>query len=406
MKKSLVLAMVMALGITASGYAGNSFSDVPAGHWAYDSVNKLAATGIIDGYGDTTFGGDRLMTRYEMAQIVAKAMAKGANVDRLAAEFADELDSLGVRVTVLEKKTDNVKIAGNIRAHYADYKKSAKKRNGNYGSALRSRLYVKGQINDGWSYTGRIENRQRFNNNVGDEDTKLNWAFVEGKLGAVDIRAGRTWIYLGDGNIYDETFDGIVASFGKDVKLEAVYGKPTNSFGWDYDKVWGASLGGKLDTVNLGAGYYKFDAAGSAEAKGAALEDNNIWQANATYGFGKASLGAMYLHSDLDGDQGGSGWVGTLNYGGAKAAKRGSFGLNAQYYDLPAGTVVAHTMNGEYQYSYAKNGDDNKGIKGYKIGAYYTVAKNMVAGIEYYDLKDKIDDNEYKTLWSQMIITF
>ena len=103
MKKSLVLAMAMALGVTASAYAANPFSDVPAGHWAYDSVNKLAAAGIVDGYGNVTFGGDRLMTRYEMAQIVAKAMAKGANVDRLAAEFADELDSLGVRVAALEK---------------------------------------------------------------------------------------------------------------------------------------------------------------------------------------------------------------------------------------------------------------------------------------------------------------
>ena len=93
MKKSLVLAMAMALGVTASAYAANPFSDVPAGHWAYDSVNKLASAGIVDGYGNGTFGGDRLMTRYEMAQIVAKAMAKGANVDRLAAEFADELDS-------------------------------------------------------------------------------------------------------------------------------------------------------------------------------------------------------------------------------------------------------------------------------------------------------------------------
>ena len=43
MKKSLVLAMAMALGVTASAYAANPFSDVPAGHWAYDSVNKLAA---------------------------------------------------------------------------------------------------------------------------------------------------------------------------------------------------------------------------------------------------------------------------------------------------------------------------------------------------------------------------
>ena len=106
--------MAMALGVTASAYAANPFSDVPAGHWAYDSVNKLAAAGIVDGYGNGTFGGDRLMTRYEMAQIVAKAMAKGANVDRLAAEFADELDSLGVRVAALEKKSDNVKITGEL----------------------------------------------------------------------------------------------------------------------------------------------------------------------------------------------------------------------------------------------------------------------------------------------------
>lgn len=60
------------------------------------------------------------MTRYEMAQIVAKAMAKGANVDKLAAEFADELDNLGVRVANLEKKADNVKITGELRFRYVD----------------------------------------------------------------------------------------------------------------------------------------------------------------------------------------------------------------------------------------------------------------------------------------------
>lgn len=108
MKKSLVLAMAMALGVTASAYAANPFSDVPEGHWAYDAVSKLAAEGVIDGFPNGTFGGDKLMTRYEMAQIVAKAMAKGADVDKLAAEFSDELDSLGVRVAKLEDKSDNV----------------------------------------------------------------------------------------------------------------------------------------------------------------------------------------------------------------------------------------------------------------------------------------------------------
>ena len=120
MKKSLVLAMAMALGVTASAYAANPFSDVPAGHWAYDSVAKLAAAGVVDGYADGAFDGEKLMTRYEMAQIVAKAMAKGANVDKLAAEFADELDSLGVRVAKLESKADAVKITGEVRYHYAD----------------------------------------------------------------------------------------------------------------------------------------------------------------------------------------------------------------------------------------------------------------------------------------------
>ena len=75
------------------GQAGPLGWTIPAGHWAYDSISKLAAAGVIEGYGDATFGGDKLMTRYEMAQIVAKAMAKGANVDKLAAEFADELDN-------------------------------------------------------------------------------------------------------------------------------------------------------------------------------------------------------------------------------------------------------------------------------------------------------------------------
>ena len=93
--KSLVLAMGHGLRCTASAYAANPFSDVPAGHWAYDSVAELAAAGVVDGYGDGTFGGDKLMTRYEMAQIVAKAMANGANVDKLAAEFADELGQPG-----------------------------------------------------------------------------------------------------------------------------------------------------------------------------------------------------------------------------------------------------------------------------------------------------------------------
>lgn len=110
-----VLASVIAAGILTTGTAlANPFDDVPKGHWAYDAVQSLADQGIVDGFGDGTYRGDKLMTRYEMAQIVARAISvnKGnANptLDKLSAEYADELSSLGVKVDNLEKSTAGVK---------------------------------------------------------------------------------------------------------------------------------------------------------------------------------------------------------------------------------------------------------------------------------------------------------
>ncbi|WP_294144281.1 S-layer homology domain-containing protein [uncultured Selenomonas sp.] len=116
--------MTFALSSTASA-AQNPFSDVPENHWAYDAVAQLAKDGIIEGYGDATFQGGRSITRYEMAQMVAKAMAKKevpaadkAELDKLAAEFGDELASLGVRVANLEKHSDNVKWSGGFAQKY------------------------------------------------------------------------------------------------------------------------------------------------------------------------------------------------------------------------------------------------------------------------------------------------
>ena len=59
MKKSLVFAMAMALGVSATAFAANPFSDLPTGHWAYGAVAKLAAAGVVDGYPDGTFKGDK-----------------------------------------------------------------------------------------------------------------------------------------------------------------------------------------------------------------------------------------------------------------------------------------------------------------------------------------------------------
>ena len=400
MKKSLVLAMAMALGVTASAYAANPFSDVPAGHWAYDSVNKLASAGIVDGYGNGTFGGDRLMTRYEMAQIVAKAMAKGANVDRLAAEFADELDSLGVRVAALEKKSDNVKITGEVRYHYQDNSGDAD----GYSTKLRSRIWMTGQINDDWKYTGMLENNENLKNDAGEETVKFQRAYVNGKIGGVAVQAGRYNNKLAEGNVYDTRFDGVQLSYGKDVKLTAGYGKatPSSFVRAQSGETWYADLSGKVGSLDLGAGYYGFK---DVEVKylGATVatnEDDNIWAVKANYNFGQDfQLGAMYLKGDdmntnLDDD----GYVVTASYKGAKASKVGSWGLVAKYYDQGATTYADHTMNGL--------ADDMQGFKGYSVLANYTFAKNIVGQVEYYDLKDKVTDLKAKTLWSQVVFTF
>ena len=407
MKKSLVLAMAMALGVTASAYAANPFSDVPAGHWAYDSVNKLAAAGIVDGYGNGTFGGDRLMTRYEMAQIVAKAMAKGANVDRLAAEFADELDSLGVRVAALEKKSDNVKITGEFRALYANHEGKGSISN-DYESTLRSRIWITGQINDGWKYTGMLQNTQDLSTDSGDESTDFQRAYLEGRLGGMDVTAGRYNAFFADGNIYDNRADGVELSYGDKVKLSLAAGKATDEItklyvleGTTGGNYAGGALSADFGAVNATAGYYNFK---DILQKDSGI-DNAIWFVGAGTSFGDFGLNAMYLKGDasyqghdldgLDDD----GYTVGLTWKGAEAAKAGSYGLFANYYDLGGQTYIAHTTDADTF--------DGEGFKGYGVGANYTVAKNMVFNAAYYDTKSKLNSSDKdKIIWTDLTFTF
>ena len=391
MKKSLVLAMAMALGVTASAYAANPFSDVPAGHWAYDSINKLAAAGVIEGYGDSTFGGDKLMTRYEMAQIVAKAMAKGANVDKLAAEFADELDNLGVRVAALEKKADNVKVTGEVRYLYKDIKDDS------YENNLRSRLWVNGQINDDWSYTGMIENTQYFDNNNGDEKTEFNRAYVEGKIGGLAVTAGRYNAFLANGNVYDDLVDGAEVSYGDKVKVTGFAGKATEVNGGNYA---GGELSTSFGDMNVAAGYVNYKDLADVKDK-----DNAIWYVGADYTMGDVTLSGMYLKGDKSEngkdvtDVNTDGWTAGLTYKGAEASEAGSWGLFANYYDQGGMTYIAHTTDAE-TFAY-------DGFKGYGVGTNYTFAKNIVGTVAYYDTENKLDSSDKaRILWTDLTFTF
>ena len=464
MKKSLVLAMAMALGVTASAYAANPFSDVPAGHWAYDSISKLAAAGVIDGYGDGTFGGDKLMTRYEMAQIVAKAMAKGANVDKLAAEFADELDNLGVRVANLEKKADNVKVTGEVRFRYVNQDGAMARFKGendnldsvvlgnksNHVADIRSRIWINGMINDDWTYTGMLQNTQNLSDNAGNEDTKFQRAYVDGKLGGMAVRAGRYNLVIADGNIYDTRADGLELSYGNKLKLKGFAGKATDGItvvpvnitnGTDTligdiengGKYWGLALEGELAKgLKATAGYTQFKdmGTGSVAFDNGNFDktdiDNGILHAGLSYDMGHFNLSAMYLKGDLSADKlndrsdgninkaidkylDDDGFVIGLAYKGAKAEDAGSWGAWAKYYDQGAQTYVAHTTDA--------NTFGMTGFKGFGVGANYTLAKNIVANVAYYNTESKLmkelpgiaadlDRTKDHRFWTDVTFTF
>ena len=409
MKKSLVLAMAMALGVTASAYAANPFSDVPAGHWAYDAVNKLAAEGVVDGYPDGTYGGDKLMTRYEMAQIVAKAMAKGANVDKLAAEFADELDSLGVRVANLEKKADNVKITGQIRASYRDADDKG------HQGRLRTRLFVNGTINEDWTYIGRFENNQYYDgadttkgysDAAGDDEVKFNWAYVIGRVGGVKMEAGRQDFTNAD--VVDITGDGVKLAYGSDWQVKGWAFKGTSDV-VDYtgtamqdgDRVYVAAVEGAFGAVDTAVRYYKADTVDENEIVEVALAGEIAKDLTLRGSWFNGTVADEAEVGDFDTN----GWLVGLSYRGAKASEVGSWGAYATYSDRPYATYLLPTNFS----GYAVKPNDlhvGDGYEGYEVGANVTLAKNIVAGVKYFDYESREGKDDAQTLWSEVIFTF
>ncbi|MCX7827823.1 MAG: S-layer homology domain-containing protein [Thermanaerothrix sp.] len=200
MKKSFaILAAALLVAFAAPAFAANPFMDVPMNHWAYDAVSQLASKGVISGYPDGSFKGGQPATRYEMASIVARALAK-VDLDKaskqdvemlkkLVVEFKDELDALGVkvdkldsRVAVLEKDLGGWSLSGELRfdAKFANEDSTKYGFDGkNEFSLNRYRIWIKKRINETTNFTARLGMKH---DSQGYDSTKWDYYYVTTKL--------------------------------------------------------------------------------------------------------------------------------------------------------------------------------------------------------------------------------
>lgn len=238
MKKSFVsvLTMTLTVGSACTTFAAaNPFSDVPVGHWAYDAVAQLATDGVIEGYGDGTFRGDRSITRYEMAQMIAKAMAKNpsggdkAMLDRLAAEFREELNNLGVRVSNLEKHADMVQWSGKLEYTYH----STRIRDSISGDTAKVnvngyvfRLEPKAEVNDHWTVNARLDAEGNMKHDT-TTDVSLKRAWAQGDYNNFQVKLGRFEFNPAPehGLLWDTEISGAEMTFGKDFYGTIVVGR-------------------------------------------------------------------------------------------------------------------------------------------------------------------------------------
>jgi len=432
MKKTLVSALTTALVIGAASTtfaASNPFSDVPADHWAYDAVSQLAADGVIEGYGDSTFQGNKNITRYEMAQMVAKAMAKKdvsaadkAMIDKLAAEFSDELNNLGVRVANLEKHADNVKITGEMRYYYMSERHEQKdgsttKTN---SDVLQYRLYPLAEINDHWTVKGRLTGKLDLSHDSGlkdDDAVKLTYAYARGSYKNFDVKLGKQELYstADDGLIFDDFFSGARVEFGNQLKATLEAGRvsdiPHSYKDADGNTVTlsdtaanyqGVELNYGLNKFRVGAAYRHLNSDAFANANvfttykdSGTTDDANIWSLGAGYKFDKnVDLFAAYANN-TEADNYKKAYNVTLTYKGSDRVNAGTWGAHIGYHYLGENVAFIPT--------YDTAMSNTKGVE-YEVE--YTPFAHTYANFSYFQGKDLATDRDAKMIWGRMSYFF
>ena len=346
MKKQFaaIFAATAVLGVTTA-FAANPFSDVTPDSWAYQAVSQLAAAGIVNGYPDGTFKGQNDITRYEMAQMVAKAMAnqdranaeQQAMINRLADEFSNELNNLGVRVARLEDRVGNVKVTGDARLRYRDAEHEKSKFD------ARARLQFNAKVNDRTDAVVRVASKNfelgdsRNGSNVG---VSVDRAYVNHKFGErVSLKAGRFGQVAGGGLAFDGTFDGVQFNAGNDkVNAQVAYGYAVSGAAEGYTKDQNVTnvlvnLNGKVGKHTMVGGFYDRVNQDSGV--------KNIYGFNADANFDKVWVGGEWLKaSNLDESQA---WTAGVGFGNYNIKKQGTWGVKGQYFNAKANAPIVDT---------------------------------------------------------------
>ena len=432
MKSKVLAALVatMAVGATCA-FAANPFVDVPSDSWAYKSVVELADAGIIQGVDGSYFQGNRNITRYEAAEMVAKAMAhmdkasveQRALINKLADEYADELNNLGVRVSALENRVGNVKLTGDARIRYryqdsynhvdrdgkADKDKSNKKNDNSWD--YRVRVRANAQVNDRTKVTYGIssDNKNFADNDAAtdeDHDIYTDIAKVDYNFGGNNwnLSVGRTDAYvLGNayGYNYGDIFDraelkyqndkfAVTAGYGKfktngtdtdfglvttDSKHDSIAGVKTG-----YGEIEGFFGGGRAAGSGVGVYYNDFSTAHHNDGyTGDEFNADDLWGAYLKGNLGKWTALANYEHVSLkDGvkninkDDNADVWIGKLSYGKANFATPKSWDAWVEYLNAEDGAFIGGNSN-SWRFS-----NDMDNITSWGVGADYTFAKNAM----------------------------
>ena len=396
MKKILALAAAAALTAGVSAYAANPFSDVTADDWAYQAVSDLSAQGVVEGYPDGTFKGERNMTRYELAQIVARLMAKEdqlnaqqqATLDKLAGEYADELANLGVRVSNLEKKVGNISWSGDARMRYIN---NAKTNDKDVWDG-RLRLTVKGQVNDATYVQGRIATNMYFKDaGTDDGNTTMDRLFVNHNFGEkTSVVLGRQDLTVFGGLEYDDAFDGAKLAYS-DGKFDAYAAFGQLNAG-DYDKtdVAFGGLGYDFGAAKLNAAYFNFTGDKAKTVSGF----DSIWGANLVVPVDNFSVFGEYWDSNADKND--SAYQAGLGYSTLDASKPGTFALNVAYNKVGANAYFGgDTYDASDFFDYITA---DKDLKFWNVFGDVTLQKNVTLHGEYaWDIKnaDGCDDNAW-----------